>query len=390
MALTILTAPANTSSVSNEMIFVIEESVKANNPATYPNYKFILDIYVDSTLIARVRKDPDPTYHFGIFDVSKELQNYAPDYLFLATYSNLTETYDVKTTYQVKLGEEYGDTLYTNLVTDSERTCYRAYSKKNSQHNTNIASVYGVAASNMPRALKGYKEDKWFLFPFVNNVSGQTITYGFDDGSTLIGSQGTVSYTGAMINKILQINMGFEKLATVLGLTASQQDQVKRLTFDNGQGEVWTVIYQCTKHPTLTLAWLNQYGAYESYTFGLVSKKSTEVSRKEFAQKNFKVNASGEVSRAENGVYYGAKRGFHTTSMVNMKLTSHLLTKEEYTWLADLFSSPDVYMYDPDNAYFFPVTVKDNNYEYRTYLNSKLTPLEFSVEFSEAYNSQLL
>lgn len=390
--ISVLSFPSNNASVTNEMIFVVDEATKAHDETTYPNYVYIADIYVDSVFIHRMRAYPDPSNRFGIFDVSEILKTYAPEYGLTAVYSNLTENYEVKTNYQIKFGEEYSDTLYPNVLTDSARTCFRTYIKRPSgSGNVAITDVLSYMASAMPRTLNGFKEDYWFIVPFINNVSGQTITYGFDDGNgNLIGSTGTIAYTGAMINKILQMNFGFKKLAAVLGLTTSQQNSVRRLTFDNDYNDVWTVNYSCTKYPTITLAWLNRYGAYESYTFGLVSKKSNEINRKQFAQKRYRINASGDVAFGEDGVLYGSRRGFSSNTKVNLKLTSHLLTKEEYTWLADLFSSPDVYMYDDSISYFVPVMVKPNGYEYRTYLNSKLTPLEFDVEFSDDYNSQLL
>ena len=96
------------------------------------------------------------------------------------------------------------------------------------------------------------------------------------------------------------------------------------------------------------------------------------------------------VSYDQDGVMYGSRRAYNTVTKVTMNLTSHLLSDEEYSWLADLFSSPDVYMYHETLDRFIPVTISDTNYEYRTYLNSRLTPLSFNIQFTDTFNSQYL
>ena len=387
MALALLTYPGNQSAVTNEMLFVVSETVKTVDPTTYPNYKFVLDVYVGSDLVGRLKSNPDPTNLLGIFDVSKILRYYVPEYKLKANYANATETYDINVAYHVEIGEEYSDTTYTNLITDSSRTCYKTYAEKPYLSTDVITGKYGGALSNMPTELVGFKDDKFLLVPFIDNVSGATISYNFDDGITPIGSGGTFTYSST---DVLQTNMGFTKLAAAVGLTTVQQSQVARLVFDFDGGTSYFVNYGCSRFPSTVIAWLNPYGAYESYSFGLVSKKSKEVSRKSFAQLPYQVNASGVVSYDQDGVMYGSRKTYNTVSEVKLNLNSHLLSDDEYTWLADLFSSSDVYMFDTVLDRFVPVTITDTNYEYRTYLNSRLTPLSFTIQFTDTFNSQYL
>lgn len=393
MALTILTSPGNGSSVSNEMLFVIQESTKANDPVTYPNYKYVLDIYVDGTLVARQKATPDPINYLGVFDVSVILRDYVPDYGLKATYTNSTEEYDIKVAYTVKLGEEYDDTLYTNLVTDSERTAYKTYARRPFTSSDIITARMDKAASNIPERfdseLTGYKDDKWFIVPYINNVSGTAINYAFyDEQNVQVGSSGQTTLSTP--SYILQSNLSFPKLTTALGLSQAQKDSIVALFFDTNTTQQFKVSYKCSKHTPIIIAWLNPYGGYESYSFGLVNKKTTEISRKDFAQLNYRINASGVVSYDADGVMYGSKKGYGANVKTALKLTSHLLTEQEYNWLADLFNSPDVYIYNSTLDKFVPVTITETNYEFRTYMNSKLTPLEFSVQFSDDYNSQFL
>jgi len=389
MALSLLTYPGAYSAVTNEMLFVVSETTKTADPTTYPNYKFVLDVYVGADLVGRLKVNPDPTNLFGIFDVSKVLRYHVPAYGLKANYASASETYQIDLSYHVEIGEEYGDTTYTNLVTDSTRTCYKTYGEKPYLSTDVISSKFGLVASNMPIDLVGYKDDKWLIVPMVDNATGAEIIYQcLDSAGTGIGSATSITYSTA--NEVLQVNLGFQKIATLLGLTQTQQNSVYRMVFSVDGTNERSVVYGSCKYPTVVLAWLNPYGAYESYSFGMVSKKSKELSRKEFAQLPYQINASGVPSYDADGVLYGSKRVYNTLSKVSLNMTSHLLTDDEYSWLADLFQSSDVYMYHEALDRFIPVTIGDNNYEYRTYLNSRMTPLNFTVQFTDTFNSQYL
>ncbi len=395
MALAILTAPSDLSSVSNEMLFILEESTKTADPITYPNYHFILDVYVDSILVGRMRVPPDPEHSYGIFDVSTILRDYVPEYRLKANYSNATETYDIHVNYRVKAGEEYDGTIYTNIVVDSsDRSGFKSYAKRPLLTTDLITAKTGFIFSSRPfgagKFTVDHKANKWNIIPYYNNVSGITISWNFDDGEgNIVGSGSTFSYNDP--GEVKQINFGFQKLAA--SLTTAQKSQVARLVFDvdDGMSSIEYVIkYYCTKFTPIILAWVNPLGAYESQSFGLVSKKTNQITRKEFAQLPYRIATEGIISYDVNGTMYGGKRGFAAHTKTTMSLTSHLLSDDEYTWLSELFSSPDVYRYDPDMDRFVPCMISDTNYDYRTFRNSKLTPLQFTIQFADEYNSQYL
>lgn len=371
MALTILSYPADRSSVSSEMLFIINEATKANDPTTYPGYKYVLDLYFDGDLIARLKASPDPVNKFGVFDVAAILRYYVPAYQ-LDVSSNKVD-YAVSDQYAVEIGEEYSDTMYTGLVIDSSRYFSRTFAAR--PFTSSVVLSNGIA-SNMPttRTELGYPV-AYSLIPHYSNVTGDVLDVSFRNAAgTVIGGISLTNDTRP-INQVRQFNIdnsGNDGVAYVIlsGL------------FD------MRINYQCSKYPVYTLAWLNPYGAYESQTFGLVSKKSIELSKKSFQQLNYRVNASGEVSYQSGGVYYGGKRDYNKGVKTRLAMTSHLLSEAEYTWLADLFQSPDVYLHT--SAGWMPVSIVTNNYEYRNYGNSRLTPLQFDVEFSDEFNSQYL
>ena len=381
MAYTLKRYASNYSSVSNEMVFVVEESVKTADPVTYPDYKFIADVYVGGVFKGRLRAFPDPTYKFGVFDVSKILQ---PFFTYRFDIDDIID-YPVVLDYQIKFGEEYDGVLYTNVLTDSTRKAANTY--KADPYGSTIVLATGLA-SNMPLVRTAFHDPTLypsnsfthFLIPYWGNASGVnsiTATYKDKNDSTL-GT--TVLSSSRLAGYLRQYDVGNSSIQTTkIAIT----------------GDVsLTVNVECTKHPVRTIAWLNPFGGYESQHFAMVSKYKKEIERKSYSPNKYQVYSTGEVGYVGENVVgdilLGGKRGFATKSTQRWELSSHILTDDEYEWLGDLLSSPDVYMHDPLVGWV-PVLITNSNYERRTYLNSRMDRrLELEVEFSNPYNAQFL
>lgn len=383
MAIELKSYAGDTASINNEMLFVVNEATKANDPVTYPDYSYVCDVYVDSTLVERLIARPDPTYKMGVFDVSRALQPYAT-YGFSAASNK--EDYTSRVAYQLKFGEQYDGTLYTNLLTDSTRYAVKTYAVRPF---TSSSILSNGLASNMPSTVNWHKSQNWQLISLFSNVSGITDVElkHYNAAGTLLNTT-TISNSDYTDNEIRQINVG-KLVADISGAIYATV---------TGGGLNQRINYLCDgKYNPYTLIWLNPLGGYDSQSFGLVSKKMIELVKKEFMQLNYRLNASGEVSYKTNNVFYGGKKGYATNAKTKVSLTSHLLNESEYTWLADLFISPEVYLLDDttvlsesDAGVFIPVTIGQTNYEFRNYKNSRLTPLQFEIEFGDVYNSQYL
>jgi hypothetical protein len=377
MAIVLNSEAGNTSSVNNEMLFVAYEATKANDPVTYPDYTYVCDVYVDGDFAGRIKSRPDPINKRGIFDVSKILQSFA-------TYglkaSSVKEDYTVRIPYQLKFGEEYDFTLYTNLVVDSsDRYCYTTYKPRPF---TSTGAIKNGVVSNMPSLVSYNRTQPYHFVSFHSNVTGvaytdATIDY-FDSTNSNLGTY-VIDNSDYIVNTVRQINVANPAMPANTAYAVINGDIALRIN------------YLCNgKYTPYTLAWLNPYGGYDSMSFGFVSRKTIDITRKDFSQLPYRLDASGNVSYEANNVFYGSKQNYAASVQQRMRLTSHLLTADEYKWMADLFISPLVYLYDSEVDKFLPVRVTPVNYEYRNYSNSKLQPLIVDVEFSDLYNSQYL
>ena len=379
MAIVLNTEADNTSSLNNEMLFVAYEATKAIDPLTYVDYAYVCDVYIDSSLIGRVISRPDPTHDRGIFDIAPILRSYASYGL---NASAQTVDFAPYISYRLKFGEQYGATLYTNLLVDpTDRRAFTTYKTKPFLSTQVLGSAL---ASNRPDPSYYHRNQAYFLLPFYQNATGAfdlDILYKDAAGNTV----GTDTVNSSML-----IDKGIRQVNIINTPPPSTAEYISLTQVSAGPVFTARVNLKCSKYPVYTIAWLNPYGAYESQSFGMVSKKMLEMEKKSFEQTDYRINASGEVSYSENNVFYGGKRGFANKVKVSMNLTTELLTDDEYTWLADLFKSTDVYIYDTVNSKFLPVIIRESSYEYRTYLNSRLQPIKFTVELSADHNSQFL
>jgi hypothetical protein len=118
-----------------------------------------------------------------------------------------------------------------------------------------------------------------------------------------------------------------------------------------------------------------------------VSRRTIDIEKKSYTQKGYSMDASGVISfKNSNNVYNEQKSTYSSTFSEKLKLTTDFLTDTEYTWLSELVLSPLVYI--EEDGYFLPVTIGQNNYEFKKRVNDKLTPLAIEIEYGGTYNAQ--
>jgi hypothetical protein len=137
-------------------------------------------------------------------------------------------------------------------------------------------------------------------------------------------------------------------------------------------------IKRCSKYKPYTLIFLNAYGAWDSFTF-VNGNILTENEKKRFEQMEWRLNGFNMVNK--NGkVKYEGMRTYGGDFKTKMKLTTDLLSTEEYKWLFELIVSPLVYLWDKDSSLLHPVQITDTNYEMKNSLQNKSEFLEVNID----------
>ena len=143
----------------------------------------------------------------------------------------------------------------------------------------------------------------------------------------------------------------------------------------------------------IRLCWLNQWGAWDYYTFTLKSSRTISTQGSTYNQLEGTWN---ESAFRLNG-FKGGKRSFRVNATEKVTMNTDYVNESESEWFEDLINSPEVYMlegYQTDsafsmlNTYVTPVRLTTSSYTRKTIANDKLMQYTFEVEKSKTFRTQ--
>lgn len=380
MAITIHTTPSTYYSVNGDMIWVISDVAKATDPTTYPNYKYVADIYINATLIARVKKVPLPETYMGVFNLSDIIRNYI-DLVFNPTSGIRVQEFGAGEFFvdvTVNFGEEHGYVTYPNLQNDSARKVFNHYNGRLVGQLTNLSDYTNKPASNRPETnITGSGKLYLPYFPTSTSLVTATITNNF-------GTVISPSFTPSAAYNMQQLDVSPDALNTYSAGFINTSVTYYTVTI-GGVTTRFNIVCE-GKYEVYTLHFLNQWGGIESREFTKVSRKVIDIKKSEFGKLPYTVDASGNVSYRNGIVYNDTKTVFASGFREKITLNTDILTDAEYTWLGQLVISPMVYI--EVDGYLLPCVISQNNYEYRKQINDRLTNLTLEVQFGETFNAQ--
>lgn len=387
MAYLIRATPPVYSSLHGDLIYTVSYSEHTGDPITYPNFKFIADVYVNTVQVATIRKVPNPQTNIGIFNIGQVVRNY------LATTFNPSGSVVVAQqlgnpgfflSVQIKFGEEYSYASTYDLVVDSARIFFNNYNGRLVGVSSNLVALTNKVASSRP--LTGNQTMLTSLYNFVPYfpIVGTAVAFVVTPSGGGAVYSTTFTPSAANVMQILNVAPAALNAAAPGTINASTQ----RYTVQIGS-QTYTFEIICeAKYAVRMVHFLNKYGGFESKLFTKVSRTSYDIKRTDFGKLNYTVDASGVVSYYDTStnVYNESRSNYAVQIKEKVLMNSDLLTDQEYTWLADLVFSPMVYV--EESGYFFPVIITDNSYEPKKVINDELTNLVINVEFGQQLNSQ--
>ena len=155
--------------------------------------------------------------------------------------------------------------------------------------------------------------------------------------------------------------------------------------------QMYTIHVNCPnlkEYEPIRLTWLNQWGAWDYYTFTMKSVRSTSTNRTTYTQ----MTGSWNESRYAIDGYKGGKKNFRVNSTERIQVNSDFLTEADAVWFEELINSQEVYIlngYDSTesapyntmtNKYVEPVLVTTSSYVRKTLANDKLIQYTFELE----------
>lgn len=391
MSLTIQNTPGTYYSVNDDLIYTVCDIVKASDPVTYPDFRYVCDIYVSSVFVARLKAYPNPTNKIGVFNVSNVVRAYIaatfnPSPNILKCQALGVGEFTVGTV--MKFGYEYGFTLYADVTIDTNRSYFGHYNGRLIGARTNLSAVVDKAATVRPLQTPVNKTDNYCFLPhFLADTDAINITIkSYNQNDTLLGTYTTV-FTPLLSGTMYIFNVSPNVInITSPGLINPAIASYYTVQFSGDSIYRFNLTCEC-KYEVFTLHFLNKYGGFESRNFTKVSRKTIDIDKSEFGKLGYIMDISGVISYSNANKVYNETRSIYASQFKEkMMLNTDILTDGEYTWLGDLVVSPMVYI--EISGYFIPCVIVSNNYDYRKAKNDSLTNLTINIEFGEQFNAQ--
>ena len=146
----------------------------------------------------------------------------------------------------------------------------------------------------------------------------------------------------------------------------------------------------------IRLAWLNQWGAWDYYTFTMKSIRSITSKKTPYHQEGGTWNESNFKIKG----WKGGKKNFRVNSTEKIRINTDFVSEEEGAWFEELINSSEVYIINEfdstevtpyntiTNKYVEPVTVTTSNYIKKTIANDKIMQYTFEIEKSKMQRTQ--
>jgi hypothetical protein len=144
---------------------------------------------------------------------------------------------------------------------------------------------------------------------------------------------------------------------------------------------------------SIRLCWLNQWGAWDYYTF---TKKSVRrISTKGSTYEQLAGTWNEAAYRVDS--YKGGKKTFRVNATEKIKMNTDYISEDENEMFEELINSPEVYIlegYQTDaatsalNQYVKPVRLTTSSFTKKTVANDKLIQYSFEVEKSKTLRTQ--
>tara|TARA_R110001583_G_scaffold22800_2_gene85113 strand:+ start:917 stop:2350 length:1434 start_codon:yes stop_codon:yes gene_type:complete len=161
--------------------------------------------------------------------------------------------------------------------------------------------------------------------------------------------------------------------------------------------QTYTINVKCPSlynYEPIRLGWLNQWGAWDYYTFTQKSIRTISTKGSTYNQ----LEGSWNESAYRLNSYKGGKKAFRVNATEKIKMNTDFVTEAEGEWFEDLMNSPEVYILkgyqDLDeteyalNQYVTPVRITSKSFTRKTIANDRLMQYTFEIEKSKILRTQ--
>ena len=406
MAFTVTPLCRNDEHVFNPFFFQVSSS-----NSTKLNHRFIADIYhglVSPTDSYAGRfKFPVRPDGYGIFSPARVLESFVQ--------SNITPSADQfvgsltpQRAYSIKWGEEYdnsatltgstGVTIYS-AITTNPTFGYVLNSAHPYENNFALSATveYNVISAT-PILLtdwsyltpKKIRRAEWETIACFRVLSNTIKIQTFDSGSTQVGefllqngyNSGTIRYNLGIGTNNLDFSHNNELTSTTEPiLPANVHSYLITMEFNGAErsaGYTYEIDDSCLLYETTRIAWLNQFGSHDFFTFKLIKRESINRKNTEWEQYLPYNYSIGDRGRTNLGVEVKKK----------ISVTTDWLTDAEATFLDKCAQSQEHWLID-SNGNALPLILVDTTPDVgQSILTDRIFNRTFNFEYAFSQNTQ--
>jgi len=158
----------------------------------------------------------------------------------------------------------------------------------------------------------------------------------------------------------------------------------------------YTIQLNCPEqknYEPIRLCWLNQWGAWDYYTFTKKSTRSISTKGTTYTQLEGTWNQS--LYRLDS--YRGGKKALRRNATEKISMNTDFVSEDDNVMFEELMNSPEVYLLDGFqtditfsalNQYVTPVTLSKSSFTKKTKANDKLIQYTFEIEKTKTLRTQ--
>jgi len=372
------------------------------------SFKYLSDVYVNSTKRHTYLTPADPVYSNGVINVADIVESYVsydfdtalsddsiknnPNSI-VELYIDFGEQYDVSGTITDFSGLATSQTLEV-LNGSLNYEDYVGFDYTEYYNNSSAATKF-LTNAPVNRTIPS-TQNAWLYMYYDNSTTAfdkaRITTY--DSNGTINGIfdftnsyRGGGTYTDNHVRIPCGANManvtGVAVTTGALPIIDTDVAYYKVRTYDNGitqtsETRTFYLDHNCSGFDRYTLHFINELGGFDSFTFDLVHKINWDKEQSEYMTHGY-TRSQDALTR---NLTKHQKRSYHTQTSKSIRLTSNWITESESVWLRELFDSPIVFCEYPNGTLVAISGIDVQTYEEKQNIIDKTFNLEFTVNLA--------
>lgn len=372
--------PPAYSSANDSIVYTVYDA-HSIDPTHYPDYKYVAELWIAGVLALTCRRYQQPNTNMGIFDFGPEIREYINASIAPLSTGVLAKEMGAgvfSNDVVIKIREEYNGTIGAVVLTDSSRIYFNHYNGRISGF-TILGNYLSKPLSDRPLIIDIGRSNAYHFIPYFSNV-----TTSFNVVVVCGSTTRTKTINPTAINTAQLLNICPAAINAEWAGTIPTTATYYTVAFGG-------VTYTCNiiadpLNKNYPVHFLNKYGSFETHNFSKVSQTQLNITRKLWQQLPYTVDSGGVVALKNGNVMNTQAGNYAVTFEEQIKLNTDMLTDKEFEWLYQLIVSPIIYI--EDSGILYPVTIDEENYNFKNHDIDGLSNLTVSFKFGQTYKTQ--